>query len=243
MSGTDAQISLSSALEDYLETIFVLVRDNKFARVKDIASARGVRSASVSPAMKRLSELGLIKYVRREYIDLTEEGEAVARRIYARHRVLIRFFCDVLGVPKETAQEDACSMEHSLSDVSMDHLVRYFEFLEACPEGNGMLERFHNCSLVQDDAPKCDVDCAIKKKRKKNRAKVSQMSPGDRGKVTRIEGTGPIRQQVLDSGIMPNLTIEIDRISPSGDAISVKFQGTQVTLSKEEAAAIVTHTS
>jgi len=138
---------LSSALEDYLETIFILVRDNKFARVKDIAKARGVRSASVSPAMRRLAELELIKYVQREYIDLTPKGEVEARRIYARHRVLIRFFEEILGVPAEVAREDACSMEHSLSDVSMDHLVRFFEFLGACPEGEGLIGRFRNCSL------------------------------------------------------------------------------------------------
>ena len=73
-------IELTGALEDYLETIYELVRDHKFARVRDIAKARGVRAASVSPAMKRLSDLGLIRYVRREYIDLTEQGEEEARK-------------------------------------------------------------------------------------------------------------------------------------------------------------------
>ena len=66
--------SLSGSLEDYLETIYELVRDKKLARVKDIANRRGVRSASVTPAMKRLAELGLIEYVEREYIDLSEDG-------------------------------------------------------------------------------------------------------------------------------------------------------------------------
>ena len=85
-------LALTSALEDYLETIFELVRDQKLARVKDIARARGVKSGSVTPAMKRLSELGLIKYVQREYIDLTPDGEIEARRIYAKHQILSRFF-------------------------------------------------------------------------------------------------------------------------------------------------------
>ena len=88
---------LSSSLEDYLETVFELVRDRKVARVKDIAKARGVRAASVTPAMHRLAHLGLIDYAEREYIVLTPAGEKMARRVYARHRVLQRFFREVLG--------------------------------------------------------------------------------------------------------------------------------------------------
>jgi DtxR family Mn-dependent transcriptional regulator len=232
---------LSSALEDYLETIFVLVRDNKFARVKDIAKARGVRSASVSPAMRRLAELGLIKYVQREYIDLTDEGEAEARKIYARHRVLSRFFEEILGVPAQAALEDACSMEHSLSDVSMDHLVRFFEFLEACPEGEGIIGRFHNCSLVNDDVEECEIVCPAKKKlsKKKNKTTLFELTQGQKGRVRRIEGTGSFRQSILDCGIMPNLVLEVDRVSPDGKSISVNFQGTQISLNRKEAESIV----
>jgi len=94
MSDHKMQPDLTGALEDYLETIYELVRDRKLARVKDIAKARGVKSGSVSPAMRRLSDLGYIKYVEREFIDLTPTGERAARRIYARHQLLKRFFTD-----------------------------------------------------------------------------------------------------------------------------------------------------
>ncbi|MBM4373322.1 MAG: metal-dependent transcriptional regulator, partial [Deltaproteobacteria bacterium] len=82
---------LTPALEDYLETIFELVQERKVARVRDIAEARSVKAGSVSPAMRRLADLGLIRYHQREFIDLTEQGEEEARRVMARHRVLRRF--------------------------------------------------------------------------------------------------------------------------------------------------------
>jgi DtxR family Mn-dependent transcriptional regulator len=191
--------------------------------------------------MGRLAELGLIKYVQREYIDLTPKGEVEARRIYARHRILIRFFKEILGVPTEVAGEDACSMEHSLSDVSMDHLVRFFEFLEVCPEGEGIIGRFHNCSLIHDDVPECEMACPVKKKRSKKKSKMSvdELIPGQKGRVTRIEGTGVTRQGLLDMGIMPNLVIEMDKVSPGGESVLVNFQGTQDSLTRKEAGSVV----
>jgi DtxR family Mn-dependent transcriptional regulator len=234
---------LSTALEDYLETIFELVRDQKFARVKDIAKARGVRSASVSPAMKRLAELGMIRYVRREYIDLTPEGEHEARRIYARHQVLTRFFRDILKVPAKISEVDACEMEHSLSNVSMDHLVMFFEFLEACPEVSQLLSRFHGCSLIRNDVPECEIPCESKKKRicarEETIKSLKELQPGERGRVTRVDGVGAIRQRLLDMGIMPDLLIELERVSPAGDPIWIKFQGSQLSLRRKEAESVL----
>ena len=86
MKSKDVQIS--PAMEDYLETIYLLVGEKKVARVKDIAAERGVKPGSVSPAMKKLASMGLIRYEQREYIDLTPEGEDVARRTLARHELL-----------------------------------------------------------------------------------------------------------------------------------------------------------
>lgn len=242
MKSEHPQPMLSSALEDYLETIFELVRDHKLARVKDIAKERQVRSASVTPAMRRLSEMGLINYVQREYIDLTPEGERQARRVYARHKVLNRFFTDVIGVPKDTALTDACAMEHSLSDVTMDHVVRFFEFLVACPEGTQLLQKFHGCSLVHADVPECETRCYQEEARgggKEVFMSVQDLRPGTRGRVMRIEGSGPIRQRLLDMGIMPDVVIEMERVSPTGDPVWVKFQGTQLSLRRREAASVV----
>ncbi|MCC6133212.1 MAG: metal-dependent transcriptional regulator, partial [Acidobacteria bacterium] len=94
---------MSEPLEDYLETIYLLVQEHGFARVRDIAKARDVRAATVSISLRKLSEAGLVNYVRREYIGLTEKGEEAARRILTRHRLLTRFFQEVLGMSPHAA--------------------------------------------------------------------------------------------------------------------------------------------
>ncbi|MBN2340550.1 MAG: metal-dependent transcriptional regulator [Deltaproteobacteria bacterium] len=236
-------IQLSESLEDYMETIFELVRDNKLARIKDIAKARDVRSASVIPAMRRLSEMGLITYEKREYIDLTPAGERVARRVYARHRLLTRFFRDILGIPNEFAQKDACALEHSLSDEGMDHIVRFFEFIQSCPEGGDVIARLQTCSLVNSDKKQCTGGCAIRHKEHvpspAQMKTLRQIKPGESCNIIRINGTGAIRQRILDMGLMPGINVYVERVSPAGDPMWIKFQGSQLSLRLKEAETVL----
>lgn len=244
MPDTTAEIAISAALEDYLETIYGLVRDNKLARVKDIARARGVRSGSVTPAMKRLSELGLIRYVQREYIDLTANGEQLARRVFARHQLLTRFFEEILGMENETAEGDACAMEHSLSPSGMDRLARLFEFLRVCPEGSELLQKFHRCSVVHqkhttNESCTCANRSALCHLHGQPNIAVADLAAGQRGQVTHINGSGAVRQRMLDMGILPDVIVEVERRAPAGDPIWIKLQGFQLSLRKKEAAAVL----
>lgn len=136
---------LTASLEDYLETIYTLIQEKKLARVRDICRARGVRAGSVSPAMRRLADMGLVKYEQREYIDLTEEGERQALKVLTRHRMLTRFLVDVLRMEPAAAELDACAMEHNMSDQAMTRLTRFMEFLEEHPDSGGeFLACFHD---------------------------------------------------------------------------------------------------
>lgn len=239
---SESQLALTSALEDYLETIYELVRERKLARVKDIAKARGVRSASVTPAMHRLSDLGLIRYHQREYIDLTAAGEREARRVYAKHQVLVRLLEEVFGMPKESAAADACAMEHSLSPAGMNHIVRFFEYVTMCPGGKDLLARFHRCSIVHEDAPPCGLNCSAAKKAKDKQENVMslwQMKAGERGRVTQVLGQGAVRQRLLDMGIIPDAALEVERFAPGGDPMWIKLHGFQLSLRRREAALVL----
>ena len=234
---------LTSALEDYLETIYQLVRANKVARVKDIAAARGVRSASVSPAMKRLADLGFIRYEQREYIDLTPEGAKVARRVLSRHLLLTRFLNQFLGISPSQSEEDACAMEHSLSPEGMSHLVKLFEFLDNCPAGRRFLEQFHGCHLVQEGGSDCPESCPYRGESHGYLAGGEQKTldtllPGEEGRVIRVEGQGAIRQRILDMGLLPGVKVQLERVAPVGDPLWIRVQGFQLSLRRREAMTI-----
>ena len=127
---------LSASLEDYLEAIYRLTGEQNVARGKDIAEAMGVSRASVTGALKVLSEKGLVHYKPYGYTTLTEKGRDVAGRVARRHEILAQFFENILGVESPTAEAAACKAEHTLGPEITARLMAFIEFL-AKTQDNG----------------------------------------------------------------------------------------------------------
>lgn len=108
-------MNIYRSAEDYLETILMLRDARGVVRSIDIVHELNFSKPSVSVAMKRLRENGYIEMDAEGYITLLPPGEEIARRIYSRHTVLTRFLVQ-LGVSPEVAAEDACKIEHDISD-------------------------------------------------------------------------------------------------------------------------------
>ena len=110
----------------YLETILVLSGTGKKVRSIDISEFMGYSKPSVSRAIGLLREGGYVISDDAGYLQLTEEGTRVAEKTYERHRLLTEIFVS-LGVAEETATEDACKIEHDISDETFTALKRHFE--------------------------------------------------------------------------------------------------------------------
>ncbi len=118
-------MKIYESAEDYLETILLLKTRIGSVRSIDIVHELNFSKPSVSVAMKKLRENGFVIVDPSGYIELTEEGMKIASNIYEKHQ----FFIDVLtgiGVSKEVAQDDACKIEHHLSEESFTKLKEYF---------------------------------------------------------------------------------------------------------------------
>ena len=119
----------SYSMENYLEMVAILSRNNDKVRVTQLSSALGVRKPSVSSALSKLSKEGLVIHERYGFIELTPEGEKIAHDILHRHEVLEQFLVNVLGVDQNIARKDACEMEHYVSPVTIQKLTRFVEFM------------------------------------------------------------------------------------------------------------------
>ncbi len=128
------QTSLSQSMEDYLETIMLIAAEQEVVRVKDVAAKMGVKKPSVVSALKALSERGLLLHEHYGYIKLTPGGMQVAQGVYAKHRLLFEFFTRVLGVDEQTADHDACMIEHYIGDQTRERLLKFIEFVRRYPE-------------------------------------------------------------------------------------------------------------
>ena len=112
--------------ENYLETILILSKRLPVVRSVDIANELGFKKSSVSIAMKNLRERGHITVTEAGFIYLTESGKKIAEMIYERHE-LISAFLIKLGVPADTAVEDACRIEHVISAESFAALKEHIK--------------------------------------------------------------------------------------------------------------------
>lgn len=121
-------MALKPSGEMYLETIYVLSQEKSAVRSIDIAEHMQYSKPSVSRAVARLKEDGYITVDEHGHIVLTESGRAVANKIYERHTVVSRLLIG-LGVDEQTALEDACQIEHVISDTTFEALKKYIHNL------------------------------------------------------------------------------------------------------------------
>jgi len=117
---------IQESAENYLETILILQQQNCQVRAVDIAAHLNFSKPSVSVAMKHFRENGYITIEDGGNIVLTESGREIAERTFERHS-LIRDVLIALGVSEETAREDACRIEHVISEESFERIRRYFD--------------------------------------------------------------------------------------------------------------------
>ncbi len=117
---------LQESGEMYLESILVLSKKMNIVRSVDVAEEMNVSKAAVSRAMAKLKEDKYLIIDDSGYIALTEKGHEIADKIYERHTILTKVLIS-LGVDPETAAEDACKIEHDLSDASFDAIKRHIQ--------------------------------------------------------------------------------------------------------------------
>ena len=117
---------LHESAEMYLETIYLLGKESDFVRSVDIANHMGYSKPTISEWMGKLSDAGYVEIEQSGNVSLTEQGLEIAKKIYERHVVLETLFT-ALGVDPEIAAEDACRVEHYISDETFDALKRHSE--------------------------------------------------------------------------------------------------------------------
>ena len=113
---------MNESSENYLESILILEQRNPSVRMSDIAAMLHVSKPSVNKAMGVLKDAGYIHQEVYGTIHLTESGRHYAQKVYSRHVLFKRFLMEVLEIDEQTAEEDACHMEHCVSDATMDKL-------------------------------------------------------------------------------------------------------------------------
>ena len=121
-------MAITEAVENYLETILILSKAQPDVHAIDICSYLGYSRPTVSIILKKMKDEKLVEVNGDNHITLTDEGRVIAERIFERHNLRSSFFI-YLGVKKDQALEDACKIEHDLSQETYDLLKKHYEKL------------------------------------------------------------------------------------------------------------------
>ena len=116
---------LTASLEDYLEVICNYTNEGKTIRAIDISKELKVSRASVTEALKKLATKGFVNYERYDTLSLTPLGKEIAQNVVSKHNVLQKFFENILGLQPEEASENACRIEHVITENAFNRIVDF----------------------------------------------------------------------------------------------------------------------
>ena len=122
-------MKITKNIEDYLEAIYFLSKDNGVARVKDIAQRLDVKNPSVTQQIQKLTTMNLVIHRNYGSVFLTDEGEKIGKKIAKRHSIFKHLLCDILDLPADLAEENACKMEHAVDPTTMKKFEKLLEFI------------------------------------------------------------------------------------------------------------------
>jgi len=202
-----------------LEAILELSEENEKVRITDLAAKLRVAKASATQAVSSLANLRLVKQERYGPVELTPRGKELASRILKKHRTIRKFLIEVLGIPPEVAEKDACSMEHGVSPQTMERLTEFLE--EWIRTESKPLERKDGASLDSGHP-----------------LTLNDLLPGMKARIVRLKAKGSLRRRMYDMGMVPGVVVQVLGTAPFGDPIEVTVKGYNLTLRRSEAAQI-----
>jgi DtxR family Mn-dependent transcriptional regulator len=239
--------NLTASLEDYLKAIAQISSEKRAARAKDISNRLNVNMSSVTGALRALAEKGLVNYAPYEFVTLTDKGQEVAREVVRKHEGIRDFLLKVLAVDEETAEKDACAMEHAVSPEVLERFIHFVDYLEVCPRtgGNWAEEFEYYCDhpAGEEDCERCLTlslkDYRTRKLRvTRETVYLNQVAPGTKAKIIKVDGGGETRRRIIDMGMTPGTLVRVERIAPLGDPMEIKVKGYHLSLRMEEARTI-----
>jgi DtxR family Mn-dependent transcriptional regulator len=203
--------AISANIEEYLEWIYRLSKEQDEVTTSDLARSLKVSPASVTGMLKRLSEKGFLHHEKYHGITLTDEGREVALRIIRRHGLLEVLLVNVLELPWHEVDDLAGRLEHHITPEVEDRLRNFLGNPTTCPHGQP----------IDWIEPESNV-------------RLASMQPGDEGNVARIGDESPdFLEYVAQLGLKPGARLRIAGRAPFNGPLSVEVHGREYALGDE----------
>ncbi len=179
--------------------------------------------------LQKLNKLGYVDYSQYKGVKLTESGLKTAKSITRKHRLLERFLHDILKIKDNRLHEQACEMEHSLSDDVERALCQVLEHPDTCPDDAPIPA----CDLPFTSCEECmarDEEVGEVGKRDENLIPIMELKNHQKGKVSFIRGDYKIIKRLLDMGITIGAIINVIKVAPLKGQVEVSIKGSKLAI-------------
>jgi len=210
---------VSENAEQYLKVILRLTEDGGVAKTSEIASVLNVAPASVTEMLHKLSARGYIAHEPYKGATLRPRGRKIACRIARKHRLLERFLADYVGIEGKQRHEQACRMEHVLTDEAEQNLCRIMNHPTECPHGRRI--------------PKCErgISC---EKCTSNDLPLTEIGEGERVIVSHLVSRSHDELcSMLAMGFVPGSEVKVEKKVPMGGPIIVSLKGVKIAIARD----------
>jgi DtxR family Mn-dependent transcriptional regulator len=225
---------MSANTEEYLEALYTLTQDGQTATTSDLSRRLNVTPASVTEMLKKLADAGYLNYSPYQGVTLTAAGYEIAEKMARKHRLLERFLHDTLKISTEKVHDEACAMEHSLSDETERALCQNLKAPDKCPDDEQVIPA---CNLSFSNCEECHKwgEDNLEKvgKRKTSVISLSALKEKQAGTIAFVRGEKKVLRKLMDMGFTPGTKISVSRIAPMKGPVEISLRGCKLALGED----------
>lgn len=224
---------LSANIEEYLETIYKLSHNGDMVKTTNISKCLNIAPGSVTQMLKKLDNKGYVDYSQYKGVKLTENGLKAAKSVTRKHRLLERFLHDILKLKNSLLHDQACEMEHTLSDEAERALCQVLNHPDKCPDDCPIPA----CDLSFTSCEECkarkEEEVSVVGKRDENLIPIMDLKNHQKGKVSFIRGDYKVIRRLLDMGITIGAIISVIKVAPLSGPVEVSIRGSKLAIGRD----------
>lgn len=226
------------AVEQYLKIILSLAEKGETAKTTDIAKKMGVAPATVTEFLQKLSDEDLVDYKPYHGTSLTDTGKEIASKMCRKHRLLERFLTDILGLESSDVHQQACQLEHGLSDEAEIALCRILNHPDTCPDDNKSIPP---CTLDVESCVECKERPVVQLSKRSEPdllRPLTRLRKGEKGSIQFIRGGKSVVSRLQNMGLTKGAEIKMVKRAPLSGPVEVSVRGCKLALGRGVASKI-----
>ncbi len=222
---------MSASTEEYLEALYYLSREREPVSTSALSRRLKIAPASVTEMMQKLAKMGYVNYSPYQGVTLTPKGYRSAEKMTRKHRLLERFLYDVLKIKKDSVHQEACEMEHALSDGTARAMCQYLNSPYICPDDGKLIPP---CDLAFSSCEECrqwgqDNPQKIPK-RKARIVSLADLKENQEGLISFIRGDSGLLRKLLDIGLKPGTKVKVRRVAQPNVPTEITLKDSRLSL-------------